>query len=66
MPRGTPRCYHEWRKIGPAPSFQGQQCVLWRCDFCRKEQETFVGVSPGGWGRVVGGLPARTEGDDLT
>lgn len=40
------QCRHLWRLIGPTDDFQGQPCVLWKCDDCGKEHETFADCRP--------------------
>lgn len=47
-------CRHHWRNVGPAPAFRGQSCILWCCDSCGKEWETFADCKPSlGRGRAV-------------
>lgn len=45
---------HLWRNVGPAPESHGEPCVLWRCDGCGKEHETFADCRPMS-GKFVGG-----------
>ena len=43
--------HHVWEMVGPAPTFAGQQCRLWRCQRCGKEWEIFVGSAPSNRGK---------------
>lgn len=39
-------CRHLWRNVGRAPDYAGARCVLWVCDHCGKEHETFADCEP--------------------